>query len=51
MLISPCGNGHNEVVEVLLKAKVNPNACSKNGVTALFLACQNGHSVVMVHVL
>ena len=40
-------NGHNEVVEILLKGKVNPNAHLKDGTTAIFITSENGHSVVI----
>ena len=40
-------NGHNEIVEILLKAKVDPNASLKDGLTAIYLASENGHSVVV----
>ena len=32
-------NGHNEVVELLLKANVNPNACFSNGAIAIYRDC------------
>ena len=41
------GIQEGEVVELLLKANVNPNACLKNGATAIFIASKNGHSTVV----
>ena len=46
-LMVACQNGHSDVVELLLKAKVDVNARVEKGATAIYIACQNGHSGVV----
>ena len=46
-LMAASKSGYNDVVELLLKSKANPNARSKDGATAIYFASENGHSVVV----
>jgi ankyrin repeat protein len=40
-------NGHGDIIPLLLNRKANTNAIDKNGDTALSLAAQNGHIVIV----
>uniref|UniRef100_A0A1X7V0Q7 Uncharacterized protein n=1 Tax=Amphimedon queenslandica TaxID=400682 RepID=A0A1X7V0Q7_AMPQE len=42
-----CQNGHTQIVELLLKEKVNPNVQKKDGVTALMIASAKGHHEIV----
>ena len=37
---------HSDVIELLQKGKVYINAFNKNGASAIYIACQNGHTAV-----
>ena len=41
--MTACHNGHSDVVELLLMAKVDVNASLEDGATAIYIACVNGH--------
>jgi len=42
-----CQNGHNSVVEMLLKKGVNIEVAIVDGSTPLHIACKNGHHEVV----
>lgn len=44
LLITAAWRGQNDVVESLLKKKINPNITDKNGNTALIRATERGHT-------
>ena len=46
-LIVASTNGDNEVVELLLQAKADPNACLLDKTTAIYMASKHGHSIVI----
>ena len=50
-LMIACHNGQLNVVELLLKAKVDVNPCLENGATKIYNACHNGHSGVISKLL
>ena len=42
-----CATGHTQIVELLLKKKVDPNVQSKDGENAFMLACATGHTQIV----
>lgn len=46
-LIEACSNGHEQIVELLLKHGANPNKKSSSGSTPLHYAIQNQHSNIV----
>ena len=46
-LMGASGNGHSEIVKLLLENKANPNVQSKSGWTALMGASKNGYSAIV----
>ena len=49
--MTACHNSDSEVVELLLQANSDPNVRSKEGLTPLYLASQNGHSAIVASLL
>ena len=50
-LLAAGKNSHNDIVELLLKANVNPNIRNTNGETTIYLACERGHLAVVTTLL
>ena len=53
MVLCPASrrNGHDAIVRYRSKASVDPNATNDAGVTPLILACETGHTTVLLQLV
>ena len=42
-LYTPCQNGRESIVQLLLRQRADANICMNDGAGPLFVACQIGH--------